>query len=233
MDRWYERPGFPLMIAFLIGAALAGIASLIVIVVVVGGDGDGNSLVRATVTASASPTGGAPATPTSGPLVTPTPSSLTDPKDVLETFIQDSYGQEHIGDCPQTVQPGRTEIGVCSTNLYESDEFLTYIIGAPLSEAFGEVILRRNEDETWSVTFLAAPPLGETITLNQDAFVYAVGNCLNFRAAPSLSADVRSCQADGTRAQVVEGPQQADGHVWWRLDGFGWASEQFLAPVTE
>lgn len=237
MDRWHERPGLPLVIAFLGGAILAGIIALIVVIIALDDDGDddGPAQARTTGTAKATPDGTADpgTTPTPGVEPTPTPGRETTPGAALEAFIRDEFGAQHIGDCPQSVRPGRQETGVCSDQLYETDEFVTFLLGEPLSEFFGELILRRTSDGTWSVTFIDAPPPGVPITLFDDAYVYGVGDCLNFRAAPSLSAEVRSCRADGTRARVAGGPEQADGHVWWRLEGFGWGSEQFLAPVVE
>ena len=112
--------------------------------------------------------------------------------------------------------------------LYGDQTLGTFLGGQPLSEAIGDAIVTRNDDETWSVSFLPAPAIDATIAVGGEAMVYGAGNCLNFRVEPSLSSEVRSCQFDGARAEVVEGPITADGHTWWRLTELGWASDLYL-----
>jgi len=74
-----------------------------------------------------------------------------------------------------------------------------------------------------------APALGgPALAVGAEALVYGAGDCLRFRASPSTSAEVLTCQLDGTRAVVAEGPVDADGQTWWRLEGFGWGSAQYL-----
>jgi hypothetical protein len=42
--------------------------------------------------------------------------------------------------------------------------------------------------------------------------------------------------SDGTKARVVDGPREADGFTWWKLDGFdksntalsGWSVSDYL-----
>ena len=44
-----------------------------------------------------------------------------------------------------------------------------------------------------------------------------------------------SAQLDDSWQVEVNGqsvPVDADGETWWRLEGLGWASSSFLAPVT-
>lgn len=57
------------------------------------------------------------------------------------------------------------------------------------------------------------------------------GGCLNIRERPALTARVLSCLADGTLVTVADGPVNADGHIWWRLDGLGWAAGAYLTGV--
>ena len=66
-----------------------------------------------------------------------------------------------------------------------------------------------------------------------EAVVFGAGSCLNFREEASLSSEVLWCLVDGTSGPVAEGPVQADGITWWRLEGLGWASAEFLMPVGE
>ena len=141
---------------------------------------------------------------------------------------------EYLGDCPEELPEGEAPpTGVCSLELYRSEELATFFIGDPFSEFFGETVITRSEDGSWSVNFVQSGPLGETVTVGSQAVVYGAGSCLNFREEPSLSAEVRSCQIDGTKGDVVEGPEEADDHTWWRLDGLGWASEEFLRPAGD
>jgi hypothetical protein len=97
----------------------------------------------------------------------------------------------------------------------------------------GEAVVSLGDDGSWSVNFVKAPPPGASPAVGSRAVVYQAGGCLNFRSSPGLSAEVVTCQPDGTTAAVVEGPVDADGHAWWRLEGLGWGSGQYLAPAAE
>lgn len=71
------------------------------------------------------------------------------------------------------------------------------------------------------------------------AVVSGTGSALIVRAEPSRQAGRVARLADGTRVHVVEGPQEAGGIVWWRVDQFdaadpaktGWCSGDFLTPA--
>ena len=244
MSRWLDRSGYVLVVAFLGGA---GVAALIVLLFIFtqGGGEDGDRQLLATATAgmtparpTAAPTSTAiidgDATPTVGPAATATPVSPDDPVEALAAFVEDELGAAHIGDCPQEMSEGEPPpAGVCSLLLFRGEALATFFVGAPFSEFLGEAVLTLNPDGSWSVSFLPAPPLGESIAVDAEAMVYGVGSCLNFREEPSLSAEILSCGFDGTSGQVLEGPVEADEHSWWRLEGLGWASGEFLAPVAE
>lgn len=58
------------------------------------------------------------------------------------------------------------------------------------------------------------------------------GDCLNVRAAPSKSATIVTCLADGATVRITDGPRTADGETWWLLDGLGWASGTWLRGQT-
>ena len=122
--------------------------------------------------------------------------------------------------------------GVCSSELYRTETLVTFMLGPPFSEGIGEAVLTRNEDGSWSVNFVPSPPLGEFgVAVGMKVVVFGAGSCLRFRAEPGLSGEELSCRPDGTTGQVAEGPQSADDHTWWRLDGLGWASDQYLVPA--
>ena len=58
---------------------------------------------------------------------------------------------------------------------------------------------------------------------------------VNFRTEPSTSGQLFRTLADGVVLEVVAGPSEGEGLVWWQLrdvDGsLGWAAAQYLAPV--
>lgn len=58
------------------------------------------------------------------------------------------------------------------------------------------------------------------------------GGCLNAREAPSTSATIQRCIDDGSFVKLVEGPVQSAGRTWWRLEGSGWAAEEFLTGIA-
>lgn len=243
MSRWLDRPWSILLLAFIGGAVTAAIVVLVVIFTR-GGDGDEDAdaqQLAAAATAEAlvdvaeqTPGPTAPQVPdTTGPSATATPSGLTDPDEALAAFIQAEMESEHIGPCPQELAEGEpAPSGVCSEELYRTEALVTFFLGPPFAEFMGEAVLTRNEDGSWSVNFIPSPPLGESsVAVGTNVVVFGVGDCLRFRADPGLSGEQLACRADGTTGQVVEGPQTADDHTWWRLDGLGWASDKYLVPA--
>jgi len=62
------------------------------------------------------------------------------------------------------------------------------------------------------------------------------GNGLNFRREPSVNAERIRALPDGTTYEVVGGPQENQGFVWWQLrdpaDGtVGWGVQNYLQPA--
>lgn len=239
MAHWWERPR--VMAGALIIAVVVALAAVVgVLFLVLGGDDDGGREQAAapTATSSAAPDGTPPAeaTPESGdnPPPTATVAGAQDPDQGLEAFVRDNLGSQHIGDCPQTLAPDEEPPdGICSAELYRSAELVTFMLGVPFSEGIGELVFSLNEDGSWSAQFINAPLLGEMLEVGKEAVVFGAGDCLNFRTAAGLSADIQWCQMDGTRGTVAEGPVEADGHTWWRLEGLGWGSGEFLGPVAD
>lgn len=243
MTSWLDRPGYVVALAFVAGAVVAG--GILFFVLTRDGDGDGEDRA-ATATATGTTPAGTPgesatppptgaATPSPRPAVTQTPAGSQDPDEALAAFIRDELASEHIGACPGELAPGEElPTGICSAELYRSEDLVTFALGVPFSEGIGEAVLTRNEDGTWSVEFVPAPPLGEfDISIGSEALVFGAGDCLNFREAPSLSASTLWCRIDGTRGVVLEGPIDADGITWWRLEDLGWGSAEYLVPVAE
>jgi N-acetylmuramoyl-L-alanine amidase len=67
--------------------------------------------------------------------------------------------------------------------------------------------------------------VGDTVVVDTDA--------LNLRADVGTDADVVTVLENGTTATVTDGPQDADGYTWYKLDvadgSAGWAAGDFLA----
>lgn len=62
------------------------------------------------------------------------------------------------------------------------------------------------------------------------------GNGLNFRREPSITAERIRGLPDGTTYEVVGGPQENEGFVWWQLrdpsDGtIGWGVQNYMRPT--
>ncbi|MGB2695143.1 MAG: hypothetical protein WBD55_08145 [Dehalococcoidia bacterium] len=229
MNPTQPRPLIIAAIAFGAGAIIA-VVIVLVIVFTVGGDdsNDGSKpQTNTTPTAPAAPTSAGPT-----PDRTPATGAASRPDAALDEFIAEQFQADHIGDCPQEIPQGGPPKGICSKELYRSADLVTFLIGPPFSEFLGETVITR-EGDSWSLTFVAFGELGATVAVGAGGVVYGAGNCLNFRTAPGTDADVASCQIDGTKSNVVEGPREADGRTWWRLDGLGWAAEEFLRPAAE
>jgi hypothetical protein len=56
--------------------------------------------------------------------------------------------------------------------------------------------------------------------------------CANVRDTPSLTGRVHVCLPVGSAAQIVDGPLDADGYRWWKVDAGGWAAADYLAAVA-
>ncbi|HLH26174.1 MAG TPA: 3D domain-containing protein [Chloroflexota bacterium] len=62
------------------------------------------------------------------------------------------------------------------------------------------------------------------------------GDGLQLRGGAGLSYPAQGTLRDGTRVQIAEGPQSADGHVWYRVtagSAGGWASARYLTASDD
>lgn len=68
------------------------------------------------------------------------------------------------------------------------------------------------------------------------------GRTLRARATPSANAPVQAAFQEGDQVTLLEGPVEADGYVWWRVEGergSGWSAQQspegqvWLQPLAE
>lgn len=59
---------------------------------------------------------------------------------------------------------------------------------------------------------------------------------LRLRAGPGLTAEILQLLPDETQLNVIEGPELADGHKWWKVqtvDGLvGWVAGDWLVPLV-
>src|SRR4051794_16739042 len=62
------------------------------------------------------------------------------------------------------------------------------------------------------------------------------GDMLRLRSGAGVSFPAQGSVREGSRVQIVEGPQSADGHVWFRITAgmtSGWASARYLTAVDD
>jgi hypothetical protein len=84
----------------------------------------------------------------------------------------------------------------------------------------------------------APPPPTDVIAVNGWVQVKAAGG-LSIRADAGRTAPRVTVVRDGVKAHVAEGPKDADGLTWWRVDNFdpndpsrtGWCAGQYLVPI--
>jgi hypothetical protein len=80
-------------------------------------------------------------------------------------------------------------------------------------------------------------PVAGNIEEGQSVRVTGTGTeGIRFRSGPGMDYITLSILPDGTELVVLEGPEEADGFIWWRLetdDGTaGWAADEWLAAVA-
>lgn len=65
----------------------------------------------------------------------------------------------------------------------------------------------------------------------QAQIVNTEGRPLRARAEPGLKARVVTAFAEGEQVRILGGPTEADGYIWWQLEGaegIGWSAQQSL-----
>lgn len=66
--------------------------------------------------------------------------------------------------------------------------------------------------------------------------VGAEADQLSYRSGPGLNYARLTIMKNETILKVLEGPEEADGYIWWQLEdeyGFiGWAADDCLVPTT-
>jgi len=231
MSNWLTRPGYIAILAFLAGGALAA-AAVLIFTQCGDGDDDANAPrtpALETSTPSSTTPGATIAPPATGtPAATQTPSSALDPDDALANYVREVLEGEYGGPCSAGPPVG----SYCSSDLYRGEDLVTFLAGLANSEFFLEAVATRNEDATWSINVFTLPDPAVPLSIGAQAIVHGAGDCLRFHEQPGINTATLTCQLDGTRARVDDGAVQADGVSWWHLEGFGWASAEFLGVAA-
>jgi hypothetical protein len=84
----------------------------------------------------------------------------------------------------------------------------------------------------------AVPP-SDVIGVNGWVQVTGTGSGLVIRNTPARSGKRQLVMPDGSKMHVIDGPQEADGFTWWKVDQYnskdpsasGWCAAQFLVPI--
>lgn len=91
-----------------------------------------------------------------------------------------------------------------------------------------------------TATPLPTPPPLMLQAGGQAVVVNLKDGALRARQDPNLKSPVKASFREGDRVSVVEGPVEADGYTWWRIEsdrGTGWSAQQsqdgveWLQPV--
>ncbi len=82
----------------------------------------------------------------------------------------------------------------------------------------------------------ATPTTAEGLRPNGQAQVVNLGGAtLLGRSGPGINEPVQTRFAEGSQVTILEGPVEADGYVWWRIEnetGSGWSAERSAEGVV-
>jgi len=176
--------------------------------------------------------GGGKQTPTP---VEPTPDESAGAEAALASYIQQKLTLEYAGDCTASILP-KGEGRVCSAFKGERQGRRAYVIG-PSSYEFNLWLFLRADGGEWQV-YATQPVNADTANLpgapwplekGAKVVVAGTGSCLNVRVAAGTKEAAVDCLADGTEVTLAEGPVEADGFQWWRVeDRSGWVAGDYL-----
>lgn len=176
--------------------------------------------------------GGGKQTPTPAE---PTPDESADAEAALTSYIQQKLNLEYAGDCTASILP-KGEGKVCSDFKGERQGRRAYVVG-PSSFEFNLWLFLRSDGGQWQV-YATQPVKADTADLpgapwplerGAKVVVTGTGSCLNVRVAAGTNEAAVDCLADGTEVTIDEGPVEADGFQWWRLeDRSGWVAGDYL-----
>lgn len=89
-------------------------------------------------------------------------------------------------------------------------------------------------------TLPVVAPVPTAIAIGGYAKVVKTGDGLIIRRTPARAGERMVKVPDGTKLHVIDGPEEADGFTWWKVDGFnpqspdtaGWCVQSYLEPAA-
>ncbi len=180
-----------------------------------------------------------------GPAATPpasggTTTAATAPEEALRLYVERRFVLGFIPDCDKASRPG--DVGKwCARVRGERNGLLAYELGPTFGEYVQLIILKPTGD-SWTIAKLEnrdldLPPVAGIpwpLQTGANVVVAGTGECLRIRENPSVQAPEKACLDDGTAVKVSDGPVEADGFEWWRLEGYaGWAASNWLRYPEE
>jgi hypothetical protein len=85
-------------------------------------------------------------------------------------------------------------------------------------------------------TITPSPPPDPVLAIGRSALIANTGGQpLRGRQDPGLKSPVRASFKEGEQVTIQEGPVQADGYTWWRIEGssgIGWSAERSAEGVV-
>jgi uncharacterized protein YgiM (DUF1202 family) len=112
----------------------------------------------------------------------------------------------------------------------EPGETAEVIGGTRNADSYTWVNVKVSDATGWAVKQFLAPQGGGVLVAGTRVRVF--DGELNLRAQASLGAEIIAVMPDATYAEVIEGPAEADGRSWYRINtsryGSGWAAGDFL-----
>lgn len=164
------------------------------------------------------------------PTPTPGTSGFTSAIDAMRPLLEARYDRPFIGDCAQAKTPD--DLGkLCSVFRGQRGTLVAYDVGPTFGQPLITMIVDNKPDTGWTVVdgFLADPAKPTTaipwpLRTGEQVVVFGVGEgeCLRARQSPGQQGVVITCQPEGTRGVITEGPVEADGYKWWKVSGDGW-----------
>jgi len=204
-----------------------GLTAAAVLLAACFGDGDGGPGVSVTPGADATAA------------ATATAAAVDSPEEAIARYVAEQ-GEEYAGDCAQA-QLDKDFGKTCTAFKGERDDQRAYLAGIAFSEFTTWLFVDRSGGR-WAV--VASQPYQEAaadvpgvpwpLAVGDMAVVTGTDDCLNVREGPGLDAPAVDCLPDGTEVVLAQGPLEADGYLWWRLEGrAGWVAVDWLRPPEE
>ncbi len=81
----------------------------------------------------------------------------------------------------------------------------------------------------WAANFVlpgGQPVAAVAFRVGDVYYITEAGDRLNLRSQPSLNGEVLMQLNAGDYLQIVDGPVQADGYTWWKVQPFTWGAEE-------